>query len=484
MQVQMKRTFLILIASLFYMGCSSNGSQKMNTDPEENELNIVLIHVDDLGWADIGVFGSDFYETPNIDRLAAQGLRFTNSYASAAICSPTRVAMLTGKYPGRTGITDWIRARFQGEVIRNPSGFDENGDKPLRTPQNNMYLPLEEVTIAEHLKERGYQTAHIGKWHLGTEDYFPEHQGFDVNIGGCDLGQPPSYFDPYLSGNGNADYVILNLTPRKEGEYLTDREGDEAVKFIADHHDKKFFLHWAPYTVHTPLMGKEELVEKYKKKQPGKQSNPVYAAMVESLDDNVGKLMKALDSLGLSENTLVIFTSDNGGLEGNPENQITNNDPLRSQKGYPYEGGIRVPTIMRWTGQIPAGKVTDSPLMTIDILPTVLGAVDGRKDERNWDGIDYATFIQDPGEPIERDLFWHFPHYRLSDVIPYSIVRSGDFKYIRYYDGSEGELYNLKEDMQETTNLIKTSPEMIDSLDAKLDEWLIATNAKMPEEKD
>lgn len=474
---------VVLILAFLVVGCSSKPSETTQNDTSGDEPNIVLVHVDDLGWADIGVFGSDFYETPNIDRLAAQGLRFTNSYAAAAICSPTRAALLTGKYPARIGITDWIRARFQGEIIRSPSGFDENGDKPLRTPQNNMYLPLEEVTIAERLKERGYQTAHIGKWHLGTEDYFPEHQGFDVNIGGCDLGQPPSYFDPYLSGNGNEAYVISNLAPRKEGEYLTDREGDEAVKFIADHQDKKFFLHWASYTVHTPLMGKEDLVEKYRQKEPGKQHNPVYAAMVESLDDNVGKIMNVLDSLGLSDKTLVIFTSDNGGLEGSPEKQITDNDPLRSQKGYPYEAGIRVPTIMRWPGKIPAGKVTDSPLMTIDILPTVLGAVDGGQDEKKWDGIDYSSFIQDPGEPVERDLFWHFPHYRSADVVPYSIVRSGDYKYIRYHDGSGGELYNLKEDMQETTNLIKTNPEITKLLDVKLDQWLLETNARMPEKK-
>jgi arylsulfatase A-like enzyme len=475
----MKRLYLISFLHFSFFGC-----QFAN---EKDELNIILIHVDDLGWSDIGVFGSDFYETPNIDRLAQQGLRFTNSYAAAAICSPTRAAMLTGKYPARIGITDWIRARFQGGIIpedgSNPSGYDDNGDKPLKTPQNYLYMPLKEVTMAELLKERGYQTAHIGKWHLGPDEYFPEYQGFDLNIGGCDLGQPPSYFDPYLPFNGNEEYVIPNLIPRKEGEYLTDREGDEAVKFIVDHKDQIFFLHWATYTVHTPLMGKNELVEKYQEKISGKQSNSVYGAMVESLDDNVGKLMNTLDSLGLSENTLVIFTSDNGGLINNPEKRVTNNAPLRSEKGYPYEGGIRVPTIMRWPGKIPAGKVTDSPLITMDILPTVISLVDGGLKEKNWDGIDYSSFIQNSGAPIERDLFWHFPHYRGADVVPYSIIRSGNFKYIRYYDRSHGELYDLKNDLQETINLFTAKPDLIKSMGAKLDKWLNETGAKMPVKK-
>ncbi|WP_035463643.1 sulfatase [Algoriphagus vanfongensis] len=480
----LKRLVVFVFVGLSLKGNAQDGSKTIKSS---EDLNIVLIHVDDLGWTDLGVFGSDFYETPYIDKLAEQGLRFTNSYAAAAICSPTRAALLTGKYPARTGITDWIRARFQGGIIpedgQNPSGYDENEDKPLRTPQNYLYMPLEEVTIAELLKERGYKTAHIGKWHLGPDDYFPEHQGFDINIGGCDLGQPPSYFDPYLPFNGNPEYVMPNLEPRKEGEYLTDREGDEAVEFIRKHQKEPFFIHWATYTVHTPLMGKEVLVEKYKNKTPGNQTNPTYGAMVESLDDNIGKLIEALDELGIADKTLVIFTSDNGGLINNPENPVTNNTPLRSQKGYPYEGGIRVPTIMRWPGKIPAGVVTESPLITMDMLPTILSLVDGSVDESKWDGMDYSTFIQKPTVPMERDLYWYFPHYRGEDVVPYAIIRSGDFKYIRYFDERNGELYNLKEDLGETINLYLQNSSLVKELDQKLDNWLEETKARLPQRK-
>ncbi|WP_186755564.1 sulfatase [Echinicola salinicaeni] len=484
----MRKIILLLIPLLACLiSCSEKKNSSYRKQDIAEDLNIIVIHVDDLGWTDVGAFGSDYYETPNIDKLANQGVKFTNSYAAAAICSPTRAAMLTGKHPARTGITDWIRARFQGGIIpedgSNPQGYDENGDRPLKTPKNYLYMPLSEVTIAELLKERGYQTGHIGKWHLGPEEYFPENQGFDVNIGGCDLGQPPSYFDPYEPFNGNEEYIIPNLPSRKEGEYLTDREGDEAVKFIAENKESKFFLQWASYTVHTPLMAKDELVDKYDSLEKGKQDNAVYAAMVESLDDNVGKIMHALDSLGLTDNTLLIFTSDNGGLMGNPNSQVTNNSPLRSQKGYPYEGGIRVPTIMRWPGNIPAGKTSKSPIITMDILPTVLRYVDGSVDESKWDGKDLSTVISHPEKEFKRDLFWHFPHYRGRDVVPYSIIRSGDFKLIKYHDGSEGELYDLKNDLGENENLISENPELARELELKLEEWLIDTKAKMPVKK-
>ncbi|MBN7817084.1 sulfatase [Algoriphagus pacificus] len=445
------------------------------------DFNVLIIHVDDLGWADIEPLGSDFYETPNITKLAKEGMLFTNSYAAAAICSPTRAAMLTGKYPARLGITDWIRAKFQGVSTSGlPGEYEVFEDKPLKTPKIQGYLPLEEVTIAERMKEHGYQTLHVGKWHLGEEGYCPTDQGFDVNIGGNDLGQPPSYFDPYLPEKPREFYEITTLKPRKEGEFLTDREGDEVVNFIREKKDKKFFIQWAPYAVHTPIMGKPELVEKYKQKEPGDQRNPVYAALVESVDQNVGKVMEALDQMGLRENTLVIFTSDNGGLIGNYDNPITNNYPLKSQKGYPYEGGIRIPTIVSWPGVIPEGSINDTPIITMDWIPTVLDFMGENPKLDEFDGVSLKGVLTQESELSARDLFWHFPHYRLSDIVPYAIVRSGDYKLIHYFDGSPGELYDLNLDLQESVNVISTRKAIADQLQMKIENWLKETGARLP----
>lgn len=449
---------------------------------EKKGFNILLIHVDDLGATDLGVFGSDFYETPNIDRLASEGMLFTQSYAAAAICSPSRAALMTGKYPARTGITDWIRAKFQGgSGLALPTDYEENEGQKLRTPKNQGYLPLEEVTIAEQLKAFGYTNIHVGKWHLGEEGNHPEDQGFDRNIGGNDLGQPPSYFDPYLAKNASADYVIKNVPPRKEGEFLTDREGDEIVKFIQNQKDK-FFVHWAPYAVHTPIMGPADLVEKYKSKIPGIQRNPTYAALVENLDQNVGKVLDEMDRLELRENTLVIFTSDNGGLIGNPQNPITVNLGLRSFKGYPYEGGIRVPTIVRWPSRVPSGSISSIPIVTMDWFPTILDYL-GEHIPNYVDGESLKSIFENPEENIERDLFWHFPHYRTPDVLPYSIVRSGDYKLIYYFDGSEAELYDLSNDSKEEKNLVTEFPQMVSLLKIKLENWWEETGSRLPKFK-
>lgn len=444
----------------------------------KKDINVILIHVDDLGATDLGVFGSDYYETPNLDRLAVEGMRFTQSYSAAAICSPSRAALMTGKYPARTGITDWIRAKFQGgSGLALPSDLEENEGKPLKTPKNQGFLPLEEETLAERLKKLGFSTMHVGKWHLGEAGNYPEDQGFDLNIGGNDLGQPPTYFDPFLPPNGNKDYVLRNVPPRKEGEFLTDREGDEIVSFIQKQ-TGVFFIHWAPYAVHTPIMGPEDLVEKYKGKTQGTQKNPTYAALVENLDQNVGKLMAELERLGLRENTLIIFTSDNGGLIGNPQNPVTVNLGLRSFKGYPYEGGIRVPTIVSLPGQIPSGTVSQTPIITMDWIPTILEMVGEKKP--NTDGVSLAPELQQKGGVVDRDLFWHFPHYREPDVKPYSIVRSGEFKLINYFDGTEPELYDLSKDPLEEKNLSKLQPKQVAILKAKLETWWEETGARLP----
>ena len=448
----------------------------------KEEFNVLLIHVDDLGWADIGVLGSDFYETPFIDRLAAEGMLFRQSYAAAAICSPSRAALMTGKYPARMGITDWIYARFQGVGTTGlPGEYAENPDQPLRTPKNQGFLPLEEVTLAERMKAHGYTTFHVGKWHLGGEENYPEKQGFDRNFGGNDLGQPPSYFDPYEPATPTPFYAFDRVTPRDSGEYLTDREGDEIVSFLQSQ-DQKFFIHWAPYAVHTPLMAPQELVEKYKQKPGGKQKNPVYAAMVENLDQNVGKVLAELDRLKLTEKTLVIFTSDNGGLMGYPSNPITNNDPLRSQKGYPYEGGIRVPTVVKWPGKVAAGKQSDLPIVTLDWAPTILDYMGLNPQEQGVDGRSLVEVLK--GNVLEsRDLFWHFPHYRGADVVPYSIIRSGEYKLIHYFDMQPDELYFLVDDPRETTNLANQFPARVSQLRASLKAWWQETGARMPQKK-
>ena len=468
----MKKT-LLLVLLLFLENEFCFAQQK-------EEFNILLIHVDDLGWADLGVYGSDFYDTPHLDKLAGEGMLFTHSYAAASICSPTRAAMMTGAYPARVGITDWIRAKFQGGSTFAAHGdFETVEGKPLKTPVNQGYLPTEELTLAERLKDLGYSTFHVGKWHLGEEGQFPENQGFDLNFGGNDLGQPPSYFDPYQPAIPTPFYELRNVTPRREGEFLTDREGDELVQFIQNQ-NQKFFIHWAPYAVHTPIMGPAELIKKYKEKTPGRQKNPAYAALVENLDQNVGKVLAELDLLGLTEKTLVIFTSDNGGLIGNPANPITDNFPLRSQKGYPYEGGIRVPTLVKWPSKIQAGQVVFTPIITMDWTPTLLDYL-GQTDRDGLDGKSLKPLFEGQEMVIERDLFWHFPHYRGADVVPHSVVRSGDYKLIYYFDETPPELYDLENDPMEKVNLAAQFPSRVSDLKFKLENWWQETGARLPE---
>lgn len=455
---------------------------------QETPPNVIVILVDDLGWADVGAYGSAFYETPHIDRLAAEGMQFMDGYAAAAICSPSRAALQTGRYPARLGITDWIRASFQSDAWQPGSPIVErvqDSTKRLFTPRNFPYLPHDEVTLAEMLKEAGYATAHIGKWHLGPHAWWPATQGYDENDGGCDFGQPPSYFDPYANERVEG---IPSLPPRHEGEYLTDREADEAVGFIRRHQDQPFFLHLAHYAVHTPIQAKDSLTAKYAAKvkpEETDQANAEYAAMVESVDHAVGDVLATLDSLGLAENTLILFTSDNGGLEAYGQGRTaTDNVPLRSGKGYPYEGGIRVPFIAWWPGQIEAGTVTHEPVSGIDVLPTV-AEIAGQPlpGGRRIDGVSLAPVLLE-GERLEReDLFWYFPHYRYDQVGPYAIVRSGDWKLIRYFDGApygvgEAELYHLAGDLGEDQDLAEARPEKVQELEEKLEAWMDRVGAR------
>lgn len=451
----------------------------------ERPPNVIVILVDDLGWMDLSCQGSDYYRTPHIDRLASEGIRFTNGYAACAVCSPTRAAVQTGRYPARVGVTDWIRALFQrgnvGTPNQNPTEYVGNAKRKLLCPPNPYWMEHEELTIAEVLHDRGYHTAYIGKWHLGDEAWYPTGQGYEVNRGGCDYGQPPSYFDPFNQPKHRHPMIragIPHLPGRSPGQFLTDREGDEAVALIKKWRDEPFFLNLGHYAVHTPIQAIEEVAAKYRREGKSEQ-NAKYAAMVQSVDDATGRIMATLEQLGIDDHTMVIFTSDNGGLDrgGNP----TDNAPLRSGKGYAYEGGIRVPFIVRWPGKIPGGKTSATPVCSIDIFPTVLAATDTPlPNDRVIDGLSLWDHVRTGGEvPLARDeLLWHFPHYRHAPG-PYSILRKGDWKLIRFDEGIS-ELYNLQTDLSESRNVIDEQPEIATALDKRLTEMLAEMKAKSP----
>ncbi len=446
--------------------------------------NIVLVLVDDLGWIDPGCQGSTFHETPHIDKLAVDGMRFTQGYAACAVCSPTRAAVQTGRYPGRLYVTDWIRSRFQGGNIPankvNPSlkPKSEWRGRKLLCPPNALWMESDEITIAEAIKPSGYRTCYIGKWHLGTDPWYPEKQGFDENYGGCDYGQPPSYFDPFNQPKGRHETLrkgIYNLPGRNPGEYLSDREANEAVGFIERNKDKPFFLMLANYAVHTPIQAKADVTAKYAaRKNDSPQKNAKYAAMVESVDDAIGAIVKKLDEHQLSDNTIIVFTSDNGGLD-----RVTSNAPLRSGKGYPYEGGIRVPFIVKWPGIVRPGSTSDTPVCSIDLFPTLVSAAgQPLPDDREIDGLDLKPVLAGSGKLNRKTLYWHFPHYRHAPG-PYSIIRDGDWKLIKWYEGPKS-LFNLKDDLGEKKDLAESMPEKVAELEKKLAAHLQEIDAKVP----
>ena len=448
-------------------------------------MNYIIVHVDDLGWADLGCYGSTFYETPHIDALAARGMRFTHGYAACAVCSPTRAALLTGRYPARIGITDWIRARFQGGTIpedkKYPNDYIVRDGKSLKTPRNPLWMEHDEWTIAEALKLKNYVTCHIGKWHLGADDWYPDTQGFDYNFGGCDFGQPPSYFDPYVLRRKDGMVLdIPTLSGRRRGEYLTDREADEAVSFIRRHAEERFFLYLAPYAVHTPIQAKKSVAAKYAEKRVGVQSSADYAAMVESVDDMVGRVVAILDELELTNKTVVIFTSDNGGLR---VPRATHNAPLRSGKGYPYEGGIRVPVIVLWPGLTRPGSVSHAPVCSIDYLPTIVAAENMVAPKGIViDGRDIRTLLSRGAENWRQTLLWHFPHYR-GNLGPYSILREGMWKLIKHYDRPVDralELYHLGRDPAEEHNLANEQIARAVNMELELRRRLMGMGARLP----
>jgi arylsulfatase A-like enzyme len=428
---------------------------------ETPRLNVVVILVDDLGWTDVGCFGSDLYETPNIDRLAKDGMRFTNGYSACTVCSPTRAALMTGKYPARLHITDWIPGH------KKPTA-------KLAVPDWTMYLPRTEVTIARALKDAGYATCHVGKWHLGNETQgYPDKHGFDENHGGTEKGQPPSYFSPYK---------IPTLPDGPKGEFLTDREGDEAARFIKAHKDKPFFLYLAHHGVHTPLEAKKELVEAFEKKiKPGmRHKNATYAAMIASVDEALGKVRKALDDAGVTDRTVIVWTSDNGGLKP----RSTDNTPLRAGKGSVYEGGVRVPYIVYWPGVTPAGSVCAEPIITMDLYPTILqitGVKGDAKHNAKVDGVSLVPLLRDPKSHLKRDtIFWHYPHYHPGGATPYGAIRAGDWKLIEFYEDDHVELYNLKDDVGEKKDLAKKELDRVVEMRKRLAVWRLDIGAQMP----
>lgn len=427
--------------------------------------NVIVILADDLGAVDLTCYGSRFHRTPHLDRLAADGLRFTAAYASCPVCSPTRAALLTGKVPPRLGITDWLPGR------------PDRPDQPLRRPQLQQQLALAEITLAEALKKAGYVTGHIGKWHLGGDGFGPEQQGFDSNVAGDHTGTPLSYFAPFRNKQG----FMPGLEKAPAGEYLTDRYAAEAERFLDRHKDQPFFLYLPHNAVHTPLRAKAELIKNYPPKVvPGRQSNPVYAAMLESLDDSVGRVVRKLDQLKLSDRTIVVFTSDNGGLatlEG-PGTPATINSPLREGKGWLYEGGVRVPLIVKWPGVVKAGGTSAVPVISHDLFPTLVQAGGGTVGA--IDGVSLLPLLRGGAGPRREALYWHYPHYANQGSRPGGAVRAGAWKYVESYQDGRRELYDLSKDGSENRNLAAEQPEVVAKLAAQLDAWRKQVGASMP----
>lgn len=440
--------------------------------------NFVVILADDLGWADLGCYGADLHETPHIDRLAKEGIRFTDAYAMP-VCSPTRAALLTGRHAARVRITVW------SEGSLNPPR-----NRKLLEAASQHDLPHSETTLAGHLQREGYLTALVGKWHLGDANHFPETHGFDVNIGGTHWGAPQTYWWPY-SGTGKFGpefRYVPHLEFGSSGEYLTDRLTDEAIKVIDQAGDQSFFLYLAHHAPHTPIEAKEDDTRHFQSKlKPGMHhQNPVYAAMVKSLDHSVGRVLAHLKKRNLEENTVIVFLSDNGGFIGIDRKSgqtipVTDNAPLRSGKGSCYEGGIRVPLIVRWPGVTTGGTVCATPVIVMDLFHTLLAAA-GLKAPLDLvsDGLDLKPLLQQPTADLERDaLFFHYPHY-YQTTTPVSAVRAGKWKLLEYLEDERVELYNLEDDLGEQNDLASTMPDKAAELRERLHQWRKATNAAMP----
>jgi len=466
-----RRVVLILIMSAVLAAWIPTTANAESSGKTTRQPNVVFILVDDLGWSDLGVQGSEFYETPNIDRLAGNGVRFVNAYASSPVCSPTRAAILTGRHPARLHITNWIPG-------------DDPQDRPLVGARNRTELPLEEFTLAEAMKVEGYATFFAGKWHLGGEGFSPENQGFDINVGGVHLGRPPGgYYSPYANPA---------LADGPDGEFLTDRLTDEALSFIDANRDRPFFVYLSYYTVHTPLQGADRHMQKFADKLQAmdesdtpaqkaehdgltkqRQDNVEYASMIYALDENIGRIMDKIDDLAMAGNTHVIFTSDNGGrstLYG--PGDATANLPLRAGKGWLYEGGIRVPLIIKSAGTTGAGSVSEDLVVSTDFYPTILELVGGSlRNAQHIDGVSFVPILEGTGRGARNTAYFHYPHYHGSASIPSSAIRSGDWKLIQFHESEEVELYDLGRDIGETENLVTAEAERAQAMLTWLEQW-------------
>lgn len=486
------KIWVVMFSAVFLVSCHSNSNKE--------QKNILFILIDDLGYKDLGCYGSEYYESPNIDKLAEEGFQFTNAYAAANVCSPSRASIMTGKYPARLGLTDWIPGR---QANPNPEVHrcEDLHPKPFR-----QFLPLEEKTIAEVLKVNGYQTFFAGKWHLGDKaEQWPDKQGFDTNIGGFGQGYPNSYFSPYN---------IPTLTDKEEGENLTDRLTDETIDFLKKRNKSRpFFAFLSYYAVHNPLQAKEDLRKKYevKAREMGLdslqvfgydknwaeddiacwklklrkiQSNATYAAMIETVDKNIGKLVQHLKEEELYDNTLIVFTSDNGGLS-TAEGSNTSNLPLRAGKGWLYEGGTRVPLIIYNPG-LSNFRTIDDPVIGTDFFPTLLEYCGIELSVENIDGVSLMSLIDNKYADItneikERALFWHYPHYSNQGPQIGGSVLKGGFKAIENFDTHEIELYDLSYDIREEKNVATEYPEKMKELGYLLKQWRASVNADIPE---
>ncbi len=458
--------------------------------------NILLILIDDMGWRDLSSCGSSFYETPNIDRLAREGMRFTDAYAACPVCSPTRASLMSGKYPATVGITDWIDAAGTTHPARG---------RLIDAPYVKA-LPTTEHSLARALHDGGYATWHVGKWHLGGGGSSPQDHGFDVNVGGCEAGSPGrgGYFSPW-------SIPALQDADVPEGTHLTDYLTDQVVRLITEHtNDRPFFLNLWFYDVHTPIEAKPEKIAKYEAKAAALgldqlktfedgdffpmehkkqfrirrrllQSDPVYAAMIETLDENVGRIWDALAATGQLDNTLIIFTSDNGGLataEGSP----TCNAPLAEGKGWMYEGGTREPLLVRWPGLVAPGSLCETPITTPDFYPTLLEAAGlPPLPHQHVDGVSLMPLLTGATTLPRAAIFWHYPHYGNQGGTPGASVRLGDYKLIRFFEDDRCELYNLRADPGETHDLAAAQPEMTRRLAAVLAAWQQSIEAKFPQ---
>jgi arylsulfatase A len=443
-----RRTLLKGLAAS--LGVAQTGAQA--TRP----WNFVFVLIDDLGWHDTGPYGNTIVDTPNLNRFAADSVRFSNAYAACPVCSPTRASILTGKYPARLQLTDWIPGRKGWPTAR------------LLTPAFEQALPLKEATLAEALRTKGYTSAAIGKWHLGGEGFGPLQQGFDRNIAGTAAGSPPTYFGPLQLPN-------LEL---RTGEFLTRRLTDESIRFMNENAARPFFLYHASFSVHIPLQAPKDLVAKYNARSRG-EIDPTYCAMIESTDQAVGALLKEIDGSSFADRTVVVFFSDNGGVRFQERRKapITDNSPLRAGKGHLFEGGIREPLLLRWPGLTKRGTTIDTPVSSIDFFPTFTAAAG--LGHGPVDGIDIRPLLAGQSMP-ERPLFWHYPHYSDQGGRPSGALRLGDWKLIEFFEDEHLELFNLRSDQGERHNLAAKEADRARKLLNLLRDWRSSVKAAMP----